>query len=56
MIAENKLVDIKIYDGAGHAFENPTNKSGYRLEAAADAWFRTLAFFDQAKESKTAVS
>ena len=56
MIAENKLVDIKIYDGAGHAFENPANKSGYRREAAADAWFRTLAFFDQAKESKTAIS
>jgi carboxymethylenebutenolidase len=56
MIAENKLVDITIYNGAGHAFENPTNKSGYRREAAADAWFRTLAFFDQAKELKTVVS
>jgi carboxymethylenebutenolidase len=49
-------LDIKIYDGAGHAFENPVNKTGYRPEAAADAWFRTLTFFDQAKESKSAVS
>jgi carboxymethylenebutenolidase len=51
-----KRVDIKIYDGAGHAFENPANKTGYRPEAAADAWFRTLTFFDQAKASKSAVS
>ena len=51
-----KRLDIKIYDGAGHAFENPANKTGYRPEAAADAWFRTLTFFDQAKASKSAVS
>jgi len=25
-----KKVDIKIYDDAGHAFENPNNKDGYR--------------------------
>ncbi|MDQ2775258.1 MAG: dienelactone hydrolase family protein [Acidobacteriota bacterium] len=40
----NKLVDIKIYSGAGHAFANPNNKRGYRPEAADDAWFRTLRF------------
>jgi len=39
--------DIKIYTGASHAFENPSNKSGYRPEAAADAWCRTLSFFAQ---------
>ncbi|MEP7316614.1 MAG: dienelactone hydrolase family protein, partial [Sphingomicrobium sp.] len=48
-----KPVDIKIYDHAGHAFENPANKSGYRPAAATDAWFRTLKFFGQAKESKS---
>lgn len=37
-------VDVKIYPGAGHAFENPNNTSGYRPEAAADAWSRTAAF------------
>jgi carboxymethylenebutenolidase len=43
----NRLVDVKIYDGAGHAFENSTNKAGYRPEAAADAWARTLAFLNK---------
>jgi carboxymethylenebutenolidase len=40
----NRRVDVKIYPGAGHAFENPNNTTGYRPEAAADAWKRTLAF------------
>jgi carboxymethylenebutenolidase len=40
----NRYVDFKIYEGAGHAFENPSNTTGYRPEAAADAWTRTLAF------------
>jgi len=39
-----KKVEIKIYDDAGHAFENPNNKDGYRAEDAADAWKRTVAF------------
>jgi len=39
-----KKVDIKIYDDAGHAFENPNNKDGYRAADAADAWKRTLDF------------
>ena len=37
-------VDFKIYPGAGHAFENPNNTNGYRPEAAADAWARTVVF------------
>jgi carboxymethylenebutenolidase len=45
MKAEGKTTDIKIYDGAGHAFENPNNKQGYRPEAAADAGQRILSFF-----------
>jgi carboxymethylenebutenolidase len=50
MKAMNRRVDFKIYDGAGHAFENPNNTTGYRPEAAADAWARTLAFLHKAME------
>jgi carboxymethylenebutenolidase len=39
-----KKADIKIYPDAGHAFENPNNKQGYRPDDAADAWKRTLDF------------
>lgn len=47
MKAAGKQVEVKIYPGAGHAFENPNNKGGYRPEAAADAWQRTVAFLAQ---------
>lgn len=43
-----RRVDIKIYDGAGHGFENPNNTSGYRPQAAEDAWNRTIAFLNKA--------
>lgn len=39
-----KKIDIKIYDDAGHGFENPNNKDGYREADAADAWKRTVDF------------
>jgi len=39
-----KKIEVKIYPDAGHAFENPNNKQGYRPEDAADAWQRTVAF------------
>jgi len=39
-----KKNDIKIYPDAGHAFENPNNKQGYRADDAADAWKRTTDF------------
>ena len=39
-----KKIDVKIYPDAGHAFENPNNKQGYRAEDASDAWQRTVAF------------
>jgi carboxymethylenebutenolidase len=39
-----KVVSLKIYDHAGHGFENPNNTAAYRPEAAADAWGRTLVF------------
>jgi carboxymethylenebutenolidase len=40
-----KSVEVKVYPDAGHAFENPNNKAGYRADDAADAWQRTVAFF-----------
>jgi carboxymethylenebutenolidase len=45
MKADGKVTDIKIYTGAGHAFQNPNNKNGYRPEATADANKRITAFF-----------
>ncbi len=42
---KNKDVDIKIYDGAQHAFMNPENKTGYDDAASKDAWARIDAFF-----------
>jgi carboxymethylenebutenolidase len=47
MQANAKSIDVKIYAGAGHAFENPNNKLGYREEAAQDAWARMLAFLNR---------
>lgn len=39
-----KTIDITIYPDAGHAFENPNNKDGYRPADAADAWQKTVKF------------
>jgi carboxymethylenebutenolidase len=40
-----KSIDVKIYEGAGHAFANVNNPwGGYREAAAKDAWTRTTAF------------
>jgi carboxymethylenebutenolidase len=39
-----KKIEVKIYPDAGHAFENPNNKAGYRPDDAADAWKRTVSF------------
>lgn len=38
-------VDVKVYPDAGHAFENPNNKAGYKPEDAQDAHQRMVAFF-----------
>lgn len=40
-----KPVDVTIYSDAGHGFENPVNKDGYRPDDTADAWKRTVKFF-----------
>jgi carboxymethylenebutenolidase len=46
MKSVGKPVDVKIYEGAPHAFANPNNPwKGYRAAAAKDAWARTTAFF-----------
>ena len=42
-----KSVDIKIYEGANHAFANSSGKN-YKPDAAEDAWKRTVAFFAKA--------
>jgi carboxymethylenebutenolidase len=42
-----KSVDAKIYPDAGHAFENPNNKNGYRPEDAQDAQARSSHFLAQ---------
>jgi carboxymethylenebutenolidase len=42
-----KTIDVKIYDDAGHAFENPNNKTGYRPADAEDAWQRTVNFLSE---------
>jgi len=42
--AMGKVVEIHIFPDAGHAFENPNNKAGYRAEDAAEAWKLTVAF------------
>jgi carboxymethylenebutenolidase len=45
MKSAGKNPDIKIYEGAGHAFQNPDNKQGYRKEATEDADKRIDGFF-----------
>jgi carboxymethylenebutenolidase len=41
--AQGKSVEIHIYDGAKHAFANPSG-GNYKPDAASDAWQRSLAF------------
>ena len=40
-----KSMDLKIYPGAKHAFNNNTNADRYHPEAARDAWRRTVDFY-----------
>ncbi|MFC6668089.1 dienelactone hydrolase family protein [Deinococcus radiopugnans] len=44
--AAGTVYGIKIYEGAGHAFNNDTG-GNYVKAAADDAWAQTLAWFDQ---------
>ncbi|HEX8172703.1 MAG TPA: dienelactone hydrolase family protein [Thermoanaerobaculia bacterium] len=45
--AAGKEADIKIYEGAGHAFMNENNTKGYDAAAARDAQARIDRFFAQ---------
>jgi carboxymethylenebutenolidase len=40
-----KRADFTIFPDAGHAFENPNNKDGYRAQDAQEAWKKTVEFF-----------
>lgn len=44
LTAMGKTVEIHVFPDAGHAFENPNNKDGYRADDAAQAWKYTLDF------------
>lgn len=50
--ALDKTVAIHIFPDAGHAFENPNNKQGYRAEDAAQAWKLTVDFLAKNLKSK----
>ena len=39
-----KTTEIHIFPDAGHGFENPNNKPGYRADDAAQAWKLTVDF------------
>ncbi len=41
-----KKIDVVIYPDAGHGFENPINKEGYRQQDASNAWETTVKFLD----------
>jgi carboxymethylenebutenolidase len=46
MQAVGKSFEAKVYQGAGHAFFNDSRAS-YNVDAARDAWARTLGLFNQ---------
>lgn len=46
----HKEYKIYIYEGAGHAFNNDTNKDRYNEKAAKLAWKRTIDFFKEKLE------
>jgi carboxymethylenebutenolidase len=45
MAKQGKKADFSVYSDAGHAFENPNNKDGYRPKDAQSAWKRIVVFF-----------
>jgi carboxymethylenebutenolidase len=45
MAKQGKKADFSIYPDAGHAFENPNNKDGYRPKDTQSAWKRIVIFF-----------
>jgi carboxymethylenebutenolidase len=49
--ALGRAPQLHIYQGADHAFANPSSPS-YKADASADAWRTTLAFLDQNLKKK----
>ncbi len=47
MAKAGKSIDVKVYPGAKHAFNNNTNADRYNPDAAKDAWARTSKFFKE---------
>jgi carboxymethylenebutenolidase len=47
-----KTAQIHIFPDAGHGFENPNNKQGYRADDAAQAWKRTVDFLAKYLKAK----
>ncbi len=45
--AAGKKVQVFIYDGANHAFNNDTNTARFNEAAAKQAWTRTIDFFKE---------
>jgi carboxymethylenebutenolidase len=45
--AAGKEADIRVFDGAGHAFMNPANRSGFQDAAAQEAWRRISGFLGE---------
>ena len=43
---EGSIHSSMVYDGAGHGFLNHTSNN-HHPEATADAWPKTIAFFDK---------
>src|ERR1035437_268105 len=50
--ALGKTVEIHIFSDAGHGFENPDNKQGYRADDTAQAWKLTVDFLAKNLKSK----
>ena len=49
-----KRYDVKIYEGAGHAFLRQQNgMNGANLKAATDGWATTVAFLKETLAGKT---
>jgi carboxymethylenebutenolidase len=46
MLAKQKTLAFRLYEGAGHAFNNDTGPA-YNAPAACDAWAQTVAWFNK---------
>ena len=47
LLASGQPAELRVFEGAGHAFMNETRPQMYRPEAAAQAWKELLAFLAQ---------